>query len=419
VDQFGAAPTGDAGLPDAGLDASGTTLVPPGDVWVARLTRDRLERWQLALGTAGSFETAESAVELSDMRIAIAGSTFGVTDADAWLVLLEPRGVVSVEKRLGGPGDQRFVDVVALTNGDIVTVGLSTDATGTQGILAARFTPAGALVWQRIAQMPGATGVRAVQVLKRADDRLVFVGAVDGPDDDRGLDLWIGATDLDGTLEWQRMLGTTADDEPAHAAFTEDFGLVIASRVVPTEPPSDPAAPVAGDAWVLKVDRGGSVVFQRYFERLGYDERPQRVVVRRDGRVNVVATADGFGSRNLGDDDVWILELTADGTPNAQRVIASLSPDRPVGVYEEDADTLTITGVVDERPTYWSLDDDGTLVDGCGVVTDTDARIIDTSIQVTDGFATWIPAALSMTDATSTEARPPPLTPLECRLARP
>jgi len=423
IDQFGTTGAGDAGMDggvgDAGVDAG---MLPPGDVWVARLTDDRLERWQLGVGSAAGIETAESVIELRDGRLAIVGSAMGATDTDAWLLFIDPRGVIagdgSGQKLLGGPGDQRFVEVVALDNGDVVAVGLATAADGSQGILAARFTNTGDLVWQRLAAMPEATRVRAVHVLRRSDDRLVFVGAVDRPSDMRGLDIWAAAADLDGNLEWQRMLGTTSDDAPGHAVITQDLGLVIASRVVPIEAPSDPDARITGDMWVLRADRGGSVVWQRYFERVGFDEVPRRLVVRDDGRVNVVATADGFGSRNAGDDDIWIVELETDGAVASQRTIASLSPDRPVNVFEEDERSLRIVGVVDERPAYWTIRDDGMLIDGCGIITETDARIVDTSVQVTDGFARWETPTLVVTNSAAGEGRPPPIQALECRLAR-
>jgi hypothetical protein len=287
----------------------------------------------------------------------------------------------------------------------------------TPGILMARFTPEGALVWQRLVAMTGATRVAPIQVLRRSDERLIFLGAVDRPTDERGLDVWAAATDLDGNLEWQRMMGTTADDTPGHAVFASDRGLIFAGRVAPTEPPSDPDARLTGDLWVVKVDNGGAVVWQRYFERVGSEEIPRRVVLREDGRVNVVATSDGFGTRAVGDDDVWVIELAADGEVLSQRIVASLSPDRPVNVVEVDADTLAITGVVDERPTYWTLDDGGSL-EGCGNVSETDARVIDTSIQLQEGFGAVETPTFTVTDSMEMEGRPPPLQPLECRVAR-
>ncbi len=418
VEQFGSGGTGDSGIGvDAGVD--GGVDIPPGDAWIARITAERNERWQLAVGAMGTLETAESAIELRDQRIAIAGSATTTMDTDAWLLFLESRGAISAQKLLGGPGDQRFVELTALDNGDIALIGLATAADGaTPGILMARFTAEGALVWQRLMAMPSATRAVPIQVLRRDDDRLIFLGAVDRPSDGRGLDVWAAATDLDGNLEWQRTLGTTGDDAPGHAIFASDRGLVFAGRVAPTSDPPDPSAPLTGDLWVAKVDAGGSVAWQRYFERVGSEEIPRRVVLREDGRVNVVATSDGFGSRAMGDDDVWVIELGADGEVLSQRVIASLSPDRPVNAIEVDADTLAITGVVDERPAYWTLEDGGALAQGCGNVSDTDARVIETSIQVQDGFGVVETPTFAVTDSTSSEGRPPPLRALECRTAR-
>lgn len=421
VEHFGSGGTGDGGVGlDAGIDAgvdAGVDL-PPGDAWIARITAERNARWQLAVGAMGSFEVAESAIELRDGRIAVAGSATGPVDEDAWLLFLESRGAISAQKLVGGPGDQRFVELTALDNGDIALIGLATATDGTTpAILMARFTPEGTDVWQQRVTMPGATRVTPVQVLRRSDERLIFLGAVDsGPDTD--LDVWAAATDLDGNLEWQRTLGTTGDDVPGHAVFAGDRGLIFAGRVAPTEDPADPDERLTGDLWVVKVDNGGAVVWQRYFERVGSEEIPRRVVLREDGRVNVVATSDGFGSRAVGDDDVWVLELADDGEVLSQRIVASLSPDRPVNAIEVDQDTLAITGVVDARPVYWTLDDGGSLVEGCGNVSDTDARVIDTSLQLEERVGEVEPTSLMVTDSAEMEGRPPPLQPLECRVAR-
>ncbi|RLB52735.1 MAG: hypothetical protein DRJ42_13935 [Deltaproteobacteria bacterium] len=408
---------GDAGT-DSGMDA-GTIAPPvpdiPGDAWIARISGERVVHWQLAVGSVGTIETAEAILELRDSRIAVVGTAPGVGGHDAWLLLLEARGAVSLQQTLGGPGDERFVELIDLPNGDLVAIGTAPGADGTPGLLAARITVAGDVVWSRVATVPGATRVRAVNVLRRSDDRLIVVGALDVGTGDRGLDLWVLTFDFDGNLEWQRTLGTAGDADPARAVLTEDLGLVIASRVVPTGPPADPTRPVTGDLWVLRADRGGTVVWQRYFQKVAFDETPRFVVLRDDGRVNVISSADGFGTRNAGDEDVWLVELDPDGEVLSQRRIASFDVDRAVNAFEKDDDTLEITGVVDGRPTSWTIKDDGTLLAGCGTVADTDATLIDTALQARNITGLWENTGLTAAPTTAAEGRPPALEPLVCR----
>ncbi len=413
----------------AGADAGASSFVG-GDGWISRIAGDQSVRWQMAAGAAGSIESAEWGLELSDSRILVVGSAMGDADPDAWLLFVEARGAISIERRFGGAGDQRFVSAIQLSNGDVVAIGLASGgaATTEPSLLMARFTLEGEVVWQSRATIAGATRAVPIQVLLREDGRLVFLGAFDDPTVGRGLEVWVGVTDLDGALELQRSVGTPEDDLPAHAAFAADRGLIFAGRVAPTHDPTD-SEEVTGDLWVVKVSAGGAVVWQRLLQRVGYDEIPRRVIPREDGRIDVIASADGFGSRAAGDTDVWIVELSEEGSVDAQRIIASLSPDRPVNAVEVDPGGftangmaiddkgLTIAGVVNERPTYWTITDGGGLVDGCGKVLDTDALVIDTSVQVEDGLARYEPTTFTVATGSSGEGRPPPLGPLVRRVA--
>lgn len=414
IDVLDTPATSDAGT-DAGMDAGPAVPSIPGDAWIMRMTSERVVHWQLAVGAAGTIETAEAILELRDTRIAVVGTAPGAMDNDAWLLLLEARGAVSLQQTLGGLGIQRFIELTELPNGDLIAVGYAPGADGTPGLLAARIAVTGEVLWHRVATLPGAVQVRAANVLRRADDRLIVVGAVDLSGDDRGLDLWVLAFDFDGNLEWQRTLGTNGDADPARAVLTEDLGLVIASRVVPAGSSPEPDGRVTGDLWVLRADRGGTVAWQRYFQKVGFDEKPWFVLLRDDGRINVISSADGFGTRIPGDEDVWLVELEGDGTLLSQRRIASFDVDRPVNAFEEDEQTLEITGIVDGRPAYWTIGDDGTLVAGCGTVADTDAMLIDTALQARNVTGSWMDTGLVAAPTAALEGRPPAIEPLVCR----
>ena len=89
----------------------------------------------------------------------------------------------------------------------------------------------------------------------------------DKTEDSRGeLDYWILKLDLNGDIQWQKTYGGNRSDEPVSAVETDDGGYLVTGRSSSAES-GDRTVSRNGlpDAWVLKLDATGAIVWQKSY----------------------------------------------------------------------------------------------------------------------------------------------------------
>lgn len=124
---------------------------------------------------------------------------------------------------------------------------------------------------------------------------------VDPPRDDGG-----------GDYAFARTYGTDSNDVAYAVVEAAGGGYVVAGDVCPTG--DGPC-----DVWVIKIDTGGYVVWERSYGGSNHDEA--RSLVRApDGGYVVAGTTESFGVG--GDGAMWILKLAEDGSIDWQKAIA-------------------------------------------------------------------------------------------------
>ncbi len=107
-----------------------------------------------------------------------------------------------------------------------------------------------------------------------------------------------------GTATWEKAFGAAGGTmfAPQSVIQTADGGYVVVGQVL---------GPTRRDAWIVKLDAAGAVLWQRSYGGAG-DERFNAVREREDGALIVAGATDSFGPG--GGANVWVLRLNADGT---------------------------------------------------------------------------------------------------------
>jgi len=117
-------------------------------------------------------------------------------------------------------------------------------------------------------------------------------------------DAWVLKLDGSGNVVWQKTYGGSYADWAYAIAPTFDGGYVVAGNTVSF------GAAGSFDAWVLKLDGRGNVVWQKTYGGSSADSA-HAIAPTFDGGYVVAGSAWSFGA---GSYDAWVLKLEADGT---------------------------------------------------------------------------------------------------------
>jgi hypothetical protein len=209
-----------------------------------------------------------------------------------------------------------FIMKILLTLGLIITVTLL-------------FSQAPPISWQKCLGGSAYEGAESLQ--QTSDGGYIVAGFASSNDgdvsgwhegywynfDDFGpwIDVWVVKQNSSGNISWQKCLGGTNYDKAYAIQQTSDGGYIVAGTTASIN------GDVTGnhgyyDAWVVKLDNTGTIVWQKCLGGSGYD-RANAIQQTADGGYIVggyTHSTDGDVSGNHGNDDVWVVKLDASGS---------------------------------------------------------------------------------------------------------
>jgi len=296
--------TGDGGYVVAGASRSQATGYK---AWVLKLAANGSVDWQKGYSPPGR---AQAIILTADGGYAVAGSTgfFSVYGDEAWMLKLNADGGLAWDMAYGGTGVDEALGIQQTAEGGYVLVGKSTSyGAGEEDAWVIKTGSAGPFYGGcSIGKEP----ITAVQDLSLPTGHALFSPAdssaspvdssatVSGPA--AGPDYVCSPTSsfpfaaiYDGTgPDWARDLKPTGDGGYIVAGSTFSFG--------------------AGgrDAWLLKLDGGGGVEWQKAYGKSGAEDIEAVQQTAFGGYIAVGDTTSPAGDRT----DAWALVLNADGT---------------------------------------------------------------------------------------------------------
>ena len=226
------------------------------DFWMLRLDANGDTLWQKTYG-AGDNEFGRSVIQTSDGGFALAGfigsGSFGAGTVDGWLLRLDADGNVLWQQTYGGTAyDDAFAIVQNADGGFTLAGGTRSAGAGSADFWVFRVDPSGTLLWQKTFGTPEYDF--AFDIVSTTDGGYVITGGVHCFAD---CDFWVIRLDADGNLVFEQTYGGSAREFGAAVAATGDGGFVI---VGDTESISS-----SRDAWVIKIDATGGVVWEKAF----------------------------------------------------------------------------------------------------------------------------------------------------------
>jgi uncharacterized delta-60 repeat protein len=289
---------------DGGYIVAGTTAsfgAGGGDFWVLKLDADGSVTWQYTYGEA-SYDVAYSIQQTADGGYIVAGrtSSFGTVGGDAWVMKLDSFGSVAWQYTYGSNGLDEARSIQQTTDGGYIVAGLTASfGAGGYDAWVLKLNADGSIAWENT--YGGNNDDNANSIQQTADGGYIVAGRTYSLST-VSYDAWVLKLNADGSIAWQKSYGDIGTDEAKSIQQTADGGYIVAGI-------TDSFGAGNGDAWVLKLNAYGSVVWQNTYGGINVDEA-RSVQQTADGGYIVAGGTSSFGASS----DAWVLKLNVDGS---------------------------------------------------------------------------------------------------------
>jgi hypothetical protein len=246
------------------------------DFWIVKISATGALTWQKTYGSTGN-DVANSVTQTTDGGYAVGGYN-GANDGDVvgnhggddfWILKLDATGNLMWQKSAGGSGDDDPGDdatpssICQTADGGYILNGWSNstdgEVTGNHGMLdcwIVKLTASGTLDWQK--SMGGTADDEAPCMQLTSDGGYIVASAVNSTDGDitgnhGGWDYWITKLSPTGAIQWKKCLGGSLEDDASWIQQTMDGGYIMTGWSVSND------SQVTGnhgrlDYWVVKLD---------------------------------------------------------------------------------------------------------------------------------------------------------------------
>jgi hypothetical protein len=247
-------PTADGGYIVVGLTYSFNLMLPSGKLWVLKLDAGGNVSWQRIVGAANGSGEAHAVRPTVDGGFIVAGNTtaFGAGGSDAWLLRLNANGDVVWQRTYGGTNSDFFYAVQATAEGGFIAAGSTYSfGAGEGNAWVVKLDAVGNVIWQKMYGY-GGTSHESINSLSSAPDGGYIVAGLTWRGSTSGWDAWALKLDAGGSVVWQKAYGGSEDDGANSVQPTLDGGYFVAGN-------TNSFGARGRNAWALKLDADGDI----------------------------------------------------------------------------------------------------------------------------------------------------------------
>lgn len=323
--------TGDGGYIVAGWTTS--FGLGNADVWLVKVNASGSMKWNRTIGGAGKDE-AYCVQVTNDGGYVTAGCTesSGAGLSDFWLIKTDENGSVSWDREFGGVYDECAFCVQQTIDGGYVVAGYTESfGAGSSDFWLVKTDQLGLPLWNRTY---GGSGLDQAFSVVQASDGNGYVIA--GQTDSLGAgssDFWLVRTDSSGNIVWSRSYGGSNSDVARSFQQTSDGGYVAAGWTTSFGAGSS-------DYMLVKVDGEGRQQWSKTYGGLDSDEA-YTVQQTSDGGYMIAGSTMSYG---LGGWDFWQVKTDANGNKLWDQPNGGLLDDQAYSVQQTSDGGFIVAG---------------------------------------------------------------------------
>ncbi len=263
------------------------------------------QQWARTYGGSG-FDYAYSVQTTTDNGMVVAGETtsFGNLSGDLWIVKVDAEGNIAWQKTYGGEYTEICYSIQQTRDGGYIAAGITGSfqhgVTGGE-LWVLKLDGQGNIQWQKV--YSGLLDDEAHAVQQTSDGGYIVAGHTESAQESGNYDVWILKLDSRGNITWQKTYGGSGIDDAWAIQQTRDRGYIVAGS-------TNSFGFGNSDAWILKLDPNGDIVWQKTYGGSG-DDYSRSILETEDGGYIVAGYSNSFSSN--GDDDAWVLKLDSNG----------------------------------------------------------------------------------------------------------
>lgn len=311
-------------------------------------------QWQKCVGGT-SFDESYSVRQTADGGYVVAGQSYsddgdvvGIHGSnDAWIVKFDEFGIMQWQKCLGGTASDQAFDICQTIDGGYIVTGATAsnngDVSGHHGTTGSSYdcwvvklSSTGTIEWQKC--LGGNSSDIGYSIQQTTDSGYIVAGVSnsintgDVTGNHGAYDYWVVKLNNAGTIQWQKCLGGTGDDQAQSIQQTSDGGFIVAGRSDSNN--GDVSGNHSGlhDYWVVKLDNAGTIQWQKCLGGTGIDQA-RSIQQTSDGGFIVAGRSqsengDVTGHHGLASwDDYWVVKLNEGGGIQWEKSFGGTSGD--------------------------------------------------------------------------------------------
>jgi len=290
------------------------------DGLIAKYNSSGVVQWQQSLGGTDREDIYGSAIDSSDnvFELGQTGST-GAGGNDFLLAKYNSSGVIQWQRVLGGTGDEEGSAAVADSSGNVYITG-KTDSVGpgSDSLLLAKYNSSGTIQWQRTL---GGTDQDEGHSLAVDSSNNVYVTGYTESYTGSFNYLLLAKYNSSGTIQWQRVLGQSEYERGHSVTVDTSDNVYVAGQII-------------SDTLLAKYNSSGTLQWQRTMSAGKF------YALATDSEDNVY----GLGETTVsGSDNFLIAKYNTSGTIQWQRTLGS-SGEVGYGFVIDSDDVLCLSG---------------------------------------------------------------------------
>lgn len=208
----------------------------------------------------------------------------------------------------------------------------------------------GNIKWQR--SLGGSSKEVANSIIECKEGGYIVAGYAESNDGDVSnylggvSDVWVVRLDTGGNIKWQRTLGGLGEDGAEEIRQTSDSGFIIVGW---SDTPHDTLLNNDFDFYVVKLDTGGNTIWQKFYGGTG-DDTPYSITQTFDGGY----IACGYSQSNDGQvtghhgtlpfNDAWIIKTDSAGNLQWQRSYGGTGQEEATSIIQSNDSCYVFTG---------------------------------------------------------------------------
>jgi len=196
------------------------------DFYVVKLDANGNLQWTTTIGGPGN-EISESLIQTSDGGYAIAGLTqsFGAGKWDVYVVKLDANGNLQWTTTIGGPGNEISESLIQTSDGGYIIAGTTTSfGVGEADVYVVKLDANGNLQWTTT--IGGKNTEEGFSLIQTSDGGYAIAGSTTSFGAG-GRDVYVVKLDANGNLQWTKTIGGKKEDLGLSLIQTSDGGYAI------------------------------------------------------------------------------------------------------------------------------------------------------------------------------------------------